>query len=86
MTADVLVDGDLERFMFVIRFIRLTADDEVPESFLLLDDCEELPPVPAESLFLLKNVSTLPNGLDHTDPYRTDPFRRGGNSGGVADF
>lgn len=42
--ADVLLDGDLERFMFVIRFIRLTAVDDVVDSFLsllLFDDCEE---------------------------------------------
>lgn len=39
--ADVLFDGDLERFMFVIRFIRLTAEeDDVADSFLslILDD------------------------------------------------
>lgn len=90
--ADVLLDGDFERFMFVIRFIRLTAVDDVVDSFLsllLFDDCEDpveehendiyscvcfagsvfvyLPPVTTVSLFL-KNVSTLPNGLDHTDP------------------
>lgn len=86
--ADVLLEGDFDRFMFVIRFIRLTAVDDVADSFLSLllfrdwDDPDKtifvhgpfyrqlhfyLPPVTAVSFFL-KNVSTLPNGLDHTDP------------------
>ncbi len=42
VAADVLLDGDFERFIFVIRFIRLTADEDV--SFLslpLIADCEE---------------------------------------------
>lgn len=35
--AVVLLDGDLERFIFVIRFIRLTAEEEdVVDSFLSL--------------------------------------------------
>lgn len=43
--ADVLFDGDFERFMLVIRFIRLTAVEDVAGSFfpllLLFDDCDE---------------------------------------------
>lgn len=63
--AVVLLDGDFERFMFVIRFIRLTAVDA--DSFFSLPlDCDE--PGVTASLFLLKNVSTFPKGLDQTDP------------------
>lgn len=70
VTAVVLLEGDFDRFMFVIRFIRLTAEEDVADSFLSLlpFDCEEQPPVTVASFFLLKKVSTLPKGLDHTDP------------------
>lgn len=34
--ADVLLDGDLDRFIFVMRFIRLTAEEEDGSSFLSL--------------------------------------------------
>lgn len=91
--------GDLERFMFVKRLIRLTVVDEVEDvldSFLA---------IPFEWLLLLlsilhcgdaacaalldlrpKNASTCwPNGLDHTDDDVAIPEtpERGGNSGGA---
>lgn len=90
VAAVVLFDGDFDRFIFVIRFIRLTAVDDVTLSLLsllLLDDCEPAsttfgkilvvrensinysPVTVVGSLFLLKKVSTLPIGLDHTVPY-----------------
>lgn len=40
--AVVLLDGDLDRFIFVIRFIKLTAEDvDVVDSFLSLLLLEE---------------------------------------------
>lgn len=53
VAADVLFDGDFERFIFVIRFIRLTAVEDVAVSFLsllLFEDCEE--PVAIHETFL----------------------------------
>lgn len=41
VAAVVLFDGDFERFILVIRFIRLTADDDVAVSFLSLLLLEE---------------------------------------------